>query len=168
MTYGACCPIAQEAAEQLQAFGIEMELIDVRTLIPFDLHGVILDSLRKTNRILFLDEDCPGGATAYMMQKVLEEQNGFAWLECAPRTLAAKEHRPAYGSDGDYFSKPNREQIFEAVYEIMHEVKSNPFPEIYVTEVEGRSCIMSVERLRRLQLQRQLRLRSTFAKQYGS
>ena len=122
VTYGACCPIAQEAAGQLQTFGIEMELIDVRTLIPFDVHGVIFDSLRKTNRILFLDEDCPGGATAYMMQKVLEEQNAFAWLDCAPRTLAAKEHRPAYGSDGDYFSKPNREQIFEAVYEIMHEV----------------------------------------------
>jgi 2-oxoisovalerate dehydrogenase E1 component len=123
-TYGACCPIAQEAAEQLQGVGIEMELIDVRTLMPFDLRGVILDSLRKTNRILFLDEDCPGGATAYMMQKVLEEQNGFSWLDCAPRTLAAKEHRPAYGSDGDYFSKPNREKIFEAVYAMMHE--SNP------------------------------------------
>jgi pyruvate/2-oxoglutarate/acetoin dehydrogenase E1 component len=105
-----------------------MELIDARTLIPFDVHGVIFDSLRKTNRILFLDEDCPGGATAYMMQKVLEEQNGFAWLECAPRTLAGKEHRPAYGSDGDYFSKPNREQIFEAVYEIMHEANPTRWP----------------------------------------
>jgi pyruvate/2-oxoglutarate/acetoin dehydrogenase E1 component/TPP-dependent pyruvate/acetoin dehydrogenase alpha subunit len=124
VTYGACCPIAQEAAEQLHTLGIEMELIDVRTLIPFDLHGVIFDSIRKTNRILFLDEDCPGGATAYMMQKVLEEQNGFPWLDGSPRTLAAKEHRPAYGSDGDYFSKPNREQIFEAVYAMMHE--SNP------------------------------------------
>ena len=128
VTYGACCLIAQEAAEQLQAFGIEMELIDVRTLIPFDVHGVICASLKKTNRILFLDEDCPGGATAYMMQKVLEEQNGFGWLECAPRTLTAKEHRPAYGSDGDYFSKPNREQIFEAVYEIMHEANPTRFP----------------------------------------
>jgi 2-oxoisovalerate dehydrogenase E1 component len=121
VTYGACCPIAQEAAEQLHSLEIETELIDVRTLIPFDLHGLILDSLRKTNRILFLDEDCPGGATAYMMQKALEEQNGFQWLDCAPRTLSAKEHRPAYGSDGDYFSKPNREQIFDAVYAMMHE-----------------------------------------------
>jgi pyruvate/2-oxoglutarate/acetoin dehydrogenase E1 component len=124
VTYGACCPIALEAAEQLHALEIEMELIDVRTLIPFDRHSLILDSLKKTNRILFLDEDCPGGATAYMMQKVIEEQNGFPWLDCAPRTLAAKEHRPAYGSDGDYFSKPNREQIFETVYAMMHE--SNP------------------------------------------
>ncbi|HTY62165.1 MAG TPA: thiamine pyrophosphate-dependent enzyme [Acidobacteriota bacterium] len=124
VTYGACCPIALEAAEQLHSLEIEMELIDVRTLIPFDRHSLILDSLKKTNRILFLDEDCPGGATAYMMQKVIEEQNGFPWLDCAPRTLAAKEHRPAYGSDGDYFSKPNREQIFETVYAMMHE--SNP------------------------------------------
>jgi 2-oxoisovalerate dehydrogenase E1 component len=130
VTYGACCPIALEAAEQLAAVGIEAELIDVRTLLPFDLHGRILDSLRKTNRILFLDEDCPGGATAYMMQKVIEEQGGYYWLDCAPRTLAAKEHRPAYGSDGDYFSKSNREQIFEAVYAIMHEANPIRFPKI--------------------------------------
>jgi 2-oxoisovalerate dehydrogenase E1 component len=130
VTYGACCPIAQDAAEQLAAVGIEAELIDVRTLLPFDLRGRILDSLRKTNRILFLDEDCPGGATAYMMQKVIEEQGGYHWLDCAPRTLAAKEHRPAYGSDGDYFSKSNREQIFEAVYGIMHEANPIRFPKI--------------------------------------
>ena len=112
---GLAVPIAQEAAEQLHEIGIEAEMIDVRTLLPFDMHGMIRDSLKKTNRILFLDEDCPGGATAYMMQKVIEEQGGYHWLDCAPRTLSAKEHRPAYGSDGDYFSKPNREQIFEAV-----------------------------------------------------
>jgi 2-oxoisovalerate dehydrogenase E1 component len=128
VTYGACCAIAQDAAELLTASGIEMELIDVRTLLPFDRYGMILDSLRRTNRILFLDEDCPGGATAYMMQKVIEEQGGYHWLDCAPRTLAAKEHRPAYGSDGDYFSKPNREQIFEAVYQIMHEANPVRFP----------------------------------------
>jgi pyruvate/2-oxoglutarate/acetoin dehydrogenase E1 component/TPP-dependent pyruvate/acetoin dehydrogenase alpha subunit len=128
VTYGACCAIAAEAAAQLHSVGIDMELIDARTLIPFDLDGVIFDSLRKTNRILFLDEDYPGGATAYMMQKVIEEQGGYHWLDCAPRTLAAKEHRPAYGSDGDYFSKPNREQIFEAVYDIMHEANPNRFP----------------------------------------
>jgi pyruvate/2-oxoglutarate/acetoin dehydrogenase E1 component len=124
VTYGACCPIAQEAAMQLHSVGIGMELIDVRTLIPFDLRGVILESLRKTSRILFLDEDCPGGATAYMMQQVLEEQGGFHWLDCAPRTLSATDHRPAYGSDGDYFSKPNSEQVFETAYAMMHE--SNP------------------------------------------
>jgi 2-oxoisovalerate dehydrogenase E1 component len=130
-TYGACCSIAEEAANQLQAIGIEVDLIDVRTLIPFDRYGVILDSLKKTNRILFLDEDYPGGATAYMMQKVLEEQAGYGWLDCAPRTLSAKEHRPAYGSDGDYFSKPNREQVFMAVYEIMHEVNPGRFPHFF-------------------------------------
>ncbi len=127
-TYGACCEIADEAAQQLQAIGIEAELIDVRTLIPFDLKGAIFQSLKKTSRILFLDEDCPGGATAYMMQKVLEEQGGYQWLDCAPRTLTAKEHRPAYGSDGDYFSKPNREQIFEAVCEMMNEADPKRFP----------------------------------------
>jgi 2-oxoisovalerate dehydrogenase E1 component len=127
-TYGACCSIALEAAEQLHDYGIEVELIDVRTLLPFDLRGVIAASLKKTNRILFLDEDCPGGATAYMMQKTLTEQNGFHWLDCAPRTLSAREHRPAYGTDGDYFSKPNREQIFEAVCEIMHEANPKRYP----------------------------------------
>ena len=128
VTYGACCTIASEAAEQLHEIGIEVELIDVRTLHPFDLHGLILESLKKTSRVLFLDEDCPGGTTAFLMQKVLEEQGGFHWLDSAPRTLSAAEHRPAYGSDGDYFSKPNREQITEAVYEIMHEANPRRFP----------------------------------------
>jgi 2-oxoisovalerate dehydrogenase E1 component len=127
-TYGACCAIAWEAAARLQDFGIEVELIDVQTLLPFDLKGVIVNSLKKTNRILFLDEDCPGGATAYMMQKVISDHGGFQWLDCAPRTLTAKEHRPAYGSDGDYFSKPNREQIFEAVCEVMHEANPRRYP----------------------------------------
>lgn len=131
VTYGACCAIAQQAAELMAASGIEAELIDVRTLLPFDRYGVILDSVRKTSRVLFLDEDCPGGATAFMMQKVIEEQGGYQWLDCAPRTLAAKQHRPAYGSDGDYFSKPNREQIYEAVYGIMHEANPAQFPKIY-------------------------------------
>jgi 2-oxoisovalerate dehydrogenase E1 component len=131
VTYGACCAIAQDAARQLASVGIDVELIDVRTLLPFDRPGIILDSLRKTSRILFLDEDYPGGATAFMMQKVLEEQRGYYWLDCAPRTLAAKEHRPAYGSDGDYFSKSNREQIFEAVYGIMHEANPVGFPKIF-------------------------------------
>lgn len=129
-TYGACCPIAMEAADQLSGVGIEVELIDVRTLLPFDLRGVIGESLKKTNRILFLDEDYPGGATAFMMQKVLEEQGGYQWLDEAPRTLAAKEHRPAAGSDGDYFSKPNREQIFRAVYEMVRASRPSRFPTI--------------------------------------
>ena len=109
VTYGACCRIALEAAEKLAEVGIEIEVIDVQTLLPFDLHGRIVESLKKTSRVLFLDEDVPGGGTAYMMQKVVEEQGGYHWLDSEPRTLAAKEHRPSYGSDGDYFSKPNRE-----------------------------------------------------------
>jgi pyruvate/2-oxoglutarate/acetoin dehydrogenase E1 component len=121
VTYGACCRIVLEAAQKLAEVGIETEVVDVQTLLPFDLPGRILESLQKTNRIVFVDEDVPGGATAYMMQKVLEEQGGYHWLDAEPRTLSAKEHRPSYGSDGDYFSKPSRESIFEAVYELMHE-----------------------------------------------
>jgi pyruvate/2-oxoglutarate/acetoin dehydrogenase E1 component/TPP-dependent pyruvate/acetoin dehydrogenase alpha subunit len=131
VTYGACCRIALEAAEKLAEVGIEIEVIDVQTLLPFDLHGRIVESLKKTSRVLFLDEDVPGGGTAYMMQKVVEEQGGYRWLDSEPRTLAAKEHRPSYGSDGDYFSKPNRETIFEAVYELMHEAKPGEFPIFY-------------------------------------
>ena len=131
VTYGACCRIALEAAQKLAEMGIETEVIDVQTLLPFDLHGRIAQSLKKTNRILFLDEDVPGGGTAYMMQKVLEEQGGYHWLDSEPRTLAAKEHRPSYGSDGDYYSKPNRESIFEAVYELMYEADPRAFPIFY-------------------------------------
>ncbi len=131
VTYGACCAIADEAATLLSGVGIEIELIDVRTLLPFDLGGVIVESLRKTSRVLFVDEDAPGGATAYMLQQVIERQGGYEWLDAAPRTLPAREHRPPYGSDGDYFSKPNREQIFEAVYDLMHEADPGRFPLFY-------------------------------------
>jgi 2-oxoisovalerate dehydrogenase E1 component len=131
VTYGAGCRIALEAARQLAEVGIEIEVIDVQTLLPFDLHSRIVESLQKTNRILFVDEDVPGGTTAYMMRQVLERQSGFAWLDSAPRTLSGKEHRPSYGSDGDYYSKPNRESVFEAVYEIMHEADPESFPIFY-------------------------------------
>ncbi len=131
VTYGACCRIALAAAEQLAGAGIEVEVIDVQTLLPFDLPGVIGDSLKRTHRIFFLDEDVPGGATAYMMQEVLEQQRGYHWLDAEPRTLAATEHRPAYGSDGDYWSKPNAEQIFQTVYELMHEAEPERFPIFY-------------------------------------
>jgi len=131
VTYGACCRIALEAAERLARVGIDTEILDVQTLLPFDRHARIVESLKKTNRILFLDEDVPGGGTAYMMQQVLERQGGYHWLDAEPRTLAAKEHRPAYGSDGDYWSKPNRETVFEAVYELMHEVAPGRFPIFY-------------------------------------
>ena len=131
VTYGACCDIALEAATLLETAGIQIELIDVQTLLPFDLHSAIVESVKKTNRVLFLDEDCPGGGTAYMMQEVLERQGGYAWLDVAPGTLSAAPHRPAYGSDGDYFSKPNREQIVEVVYSIMREADPERFKEIF-------------------------------------
>jgi pyruvate/2-oxoglutarate/acetoin dehydrogenase E1 component/TPP-dependent pyruvate/acetoin dehydrogenase alpha subunit len=128
VTYGACCRIALDAAELLAKVGIEIEIVDVQTLLPFDRASVIGRSLQKTNRVLFLDEDVPGGATAYMLQQALEVQGGYAWLDERPRTLSGAEHRPAYGSDGDYFSKPNRDTVFEAVYELMHEADPKRFP----------------------------------------
>jgi pyruvate/2-oxoglutarate/acetoin dehydrogenase E1 component/TPP-dependent pyruvate/acetoin dehydrogenase alpha subunit len=128
VTYGACCRIALEAAEKLSAVGIDAEVIDIQTLLPFDQHGRILESLKKTSRILFVDEDVPGGTTAYMYQQVLEVQGGYYWLDSPARTLPSKPHRPAYGSDGDYFSKPNAEAIFEAVYEMMNEADPSRYP----------------------------------------
>ncbi len=131
VTYGACCRIALEASEQLSQVGIETEVIDVQTLLPFDLHGCILESLKKTSHILFVDEDVPGGATAYMFQEVIEKQGGYYWLDSEPTTLSGTQHRPAYGSDGDYWSKPNAETIFEAVYDKMHEVDPTAYPIFY-------------------------------------
>ncbi|MGH9464241.1 MAG: alpha-ketoacid dehydrogenase subunit alpha/beta [Thermoanaerobaculia bacterium] len=128
VTYGACCRIALEAAELLVRLGGEAEVIDVQTLLPFDREGCIAASLRRTGRIVFVDEDAPGGASAYMLQQVLEEQGGFAWLDGAPVTVSARAHRPAYGSDGDYFSKPNREDILEAAYGLLHESDPRRFP----------------------------------------
>lgn len=130
VTYGACCRIALDAAEKLSKVGIEAEVIDVQSLLPFDIHGKIVESLKKTSRILFVDEDVPGGTTAYMLQKVIEEQGGYYHLDSAPRTLPGAEHRPAYGNDGDYWSKPNAEAIFDAVYEMMHEVSPTEYPKI--------------------------------------
>ncbi len=130
VTYGACCRLALGAAEKLSAVGVETEVIDVQSLLPFDIHSSIVTSLQKTGRILFLDEDVPGGATAYMMQEVLEKQGGYYWLDSPPKTLSAAPHRPAYGSDGDYWSKPNPETIFQAVYGMMHEASPSSFPAI--------------------------------------
>lgn len=131
VTYGSCCRIAMEAVKQLAEADISVELIDVQTLLPFDLNHSIVESLKKTNRLLVLDEDVPGGASAYILQKVLEEQAGYKFLDTEPRTLAAKEHRPAYGSDGDYFSKPSADDVYDAVYEMMHESNPGKFPRIY-------------------------------------
>lgn len=131
VTYGATVAIALEAAQILRQVGIEAEVLDVRTLLPFDVDGRILQSLKKTSRILFLDEDVPGGTTAYMMQQVIEKQGGFWWLDDEPRTLSAKAHRPSYGTDGNYFSKPNVEEVFETVYEMMHEAEPGTYPIFY-------------------------------------
>ncbi len=131
VTYGACCRIVLEAAERLRQAGVDAEVVDVQSLLPFDVHGHVLESLKKTSRIVFIDEDVPGGATAYMLQEVIEKQGGYAWLDSPPRTLSAKPHRPAYGSDGDYWSKPNAEQVFETAYEIMHEVDPTRYPLFY-------------------------------------
>ena len=130
VTYGSCCRVALRAADQLARAGIEVEVIDVQSLLPFDVHGTIVESLKKTNRILFVDEDVPGGGTAYMLQQVIERQGGYPYLDSAPKTLCAEEHRPAYGSDGDYFSLPNAESIFDAVYKIMSEADPQKYPKI--------------------------------------
>lgn len=131
VTYGSCCKIAQEAAKHLAEMNISVELIDAQTLLPFDTEHSIVESLKKTNRVLFLDEDVPGGASAYMMQQVVEGQMGYYHLDSQPRTLSAKAHRPAYGSDGDYFSKPNVEDVVEAVYSIMNESDPESYPALY-------------------------------------
>jgi pyruvate/2-oxoglutarate/acetoin dehydrogenase E1 component/TPP-dependent pyruvate/acetoin dehydrogenase alpha subunit len=121
VSYGSTLRIISEAAESLDKMNISCEIIDVQTLLPFDIHHSILDSLKKTNRIVFIDEDVPGGASAFMFNKVMEEQGGYRWLDVAPRTLTAKEHRPSYGSDGDYFSKPNVEDVIKVAMEMMEE-----------------------------------------------
>ena len=131
VTYGSMCRIVMAAAEQLEKIGISCEIVDVQTLLPFDLEHKILDSIKKTNRVLFADEDVPGGATAYMMQKVIDEQDAYQWLDSKPACISAKAHRPAYASDGDYFSKPNEEDLFDKVYEIMREANPQKFPAIY-------------------------------------
>ena len=131
VTYGSCVREAQMGMELLKPYGVSVELIDVQTLLPFDLEKTIVQSLKKTNRIIFMDEDMPGGATAFMMKKVLEDQKGYFYLDHPPITLTAKPHRPPYGSDGDYFSKPNPEDVFEAVYQIMHENDPDEFPHFF-------------------------------------
>lgn len=128
VTYGACCRVALEAAALLDRVNIDVEVVDVQTLLPFDCHGRILESLKKTNRILFVDEDVPGGTSAYMLQEVIEKQGGYHWLDSEPRTLPGQPHRPAYGTDGDYWSKPNVEQIFDVVYDLMNEVDPARYP----------------------------------------
>jgi pyruvate/2-oxoglutarate/acetoin dehydrogenase E1 component len=121
VSYGSVLRIIQEAADILEEVDIHCEIIDIQTLLPFDVHHSILSSLKKTNRIVFIDEDVPGGAAGYMFNKVLEEQGGYRWLDVAPRTITGKAHRPGYGTDGDYFSKPNTEQIVDVIRQMMAE-----------------------------------------------
>ena len=121
VSYGSTLRVVQAAADMLEAFDISCEIVDVQTLLPFDIHHKILDSLKKTNRIVFVDEDVPGGGAAYMFNMVMEEQGGYRYLDATPRTITAKAHRAAYGSDGDYFSKPNAEEIEAVIKEIMKE-----------------------------------------------
>lgn len=131
VTYGSMCRIVMEAATQLEEVGIKAEVIDVQSLLPFDVNHLIVESIKKTNRVIFADEDVPGGASAFMMQEVLDKQDAYRWLDSAPKAVSAQAHRPAYASDGDYFSKPNTETIFDAVYEIMHEAKPTLYPKLY-------------------------------------
>jgi 2-oxoisovalerate dehydrogenase E1 component len=128
ITYGSCIRIAQEGINLLNEKGISVELIDVQSLLPFDVNHEIVESLKKTNKVVFMDEDVKGGATGFIMQKVLEEQGGYKHLDSAPRTLTSQDHRPAYGTDGDYFSKSNAEELFELVYGMMNEYNPSIYP----------------------------------------
>ena len=131
VSYGSTLRIVQEAARELLQVGIDIEIIDIQSLLPFDIKQETVASVKKTNRLLIVDEDVPGGASAYLLQEIIENQDGYQYLDSKPATLSAKAHRPAYGSDGDYFSKPSAEDIFEKVYEIMHEAYPNKYKSLY-------------------------------------
>ena len=131
VSYGSTLRIVEQAAKELLEIGIDCEIIDAQSLLPFDIQHDCAKSVAKTNRLLIIDEDVPGGASAYLLQQIVEEQKAYQYLDSAPQTLASKAHRPAYGTDGDYFSKPSAEDIFEKVYAIMHEAKPNKYPSLY-------------------------------------
>ncbi len=130
VTYGSCVRIAQEAIGFFEELDISIELIDIQTLLPFDIHHIIVESIKKTGRLVLLDEDVPGGGTAYMMQQIVEKQQAFKYLDAPPITISAKEHRTAYGSDGDYFCKPNAEDVFKVIYSIMNEINPDYYPDL--------------------------------------
>jgi pyruvate/2-oxoglutarate/acetoin dehydrogenase E1 component len=131
VTYGSTWRLVMEAAQELLIMGISAEVIDVQSLLPFDINHLILESVKKTNRLVFIDEDVPGGATAFMMQKVVDDQKAYLHLDTPPSTISAKSHRPAYGTDGDYFSKPSCDDIVERVYELMHESNPKQYPKLF-------------------------------------
>ena len=131
VSYGSTLRIVEQAAKELLEAGIDCEIIDAQSLLPFDINQDCVKSIMKTNRLLIVDEDVPGGASAYLLQQIIDEQNGYQYLDSQPQTLASRAHRPAYGTDGDYFSKPSAEDIFEKVYAIMHEAKPDKYPSLY-------------------------------------
>ena len=128
VTYGSSCRIAEDACNELEKIGISVELIDVQTLLPFDTNHMIVESVKKTNKVVFLDEDVPSGATSYMMQQIIENQEAYKYLDTEPISIASKEHRPAYGTDGDYFSKPNVDEVFNRIYDLMHNYNPEKYP----------------------------------------
>jgi pyruvate/2-oxoglutarate/acetoin dehydrogenase E1 component len=130
VSYGSTLRIVEVAARELEEVGIDVEVIDVQSLIPFDLNHDISKSIAKTNRLLIVDEDVPGGASAYILTEILKQNNAYEFLDSKPETLTAKAHRPAYGSDGDYFSKPSKEDVFEAAYGILHESDPSSYPKL--------------------------------------
>jgi pyruvate/2-oxoglutarate/acetoin dehydrogenase E1 component len=131
VSYGSTLRIVEQAVKELMEIGIDAEIIDAQSLLPFDINHDVLKSITKTNRLLIIDEDVPGGASAYLLQQIVDEQNGYNFLDSKPQTLTAKAHRPSYGTDGDYFSKPSTEDVFEKVYAMMHEAKPSQFPSLY-------------------------------------
>ena len=131
VSYGSTFNLCQQATSALEEMNISVELIDVQTLLPFDVNHLIAESLKKTNRLLIIDEDVSSGASAYILDKIMVEQGGYYHLDSKPITLTAKDHRPAYGTDGDYFSKPSIDDIIETTYSIMHEVNPKKFPSLY-------------------------------------
>lgn len=130
VSYGSTLRIVLQVAQELKEVGIDVEVIDAQSLLPFDIHHDVLKSVQKTNRLLVIDEDVPGGCSAYLIQEIVEKQGAYQFLDSAPQTITAKAHRPAYATDGDYFSKPNAEDIFEKIYSIMHEVNPADFPKL--------------------------------------
>jgi pyruvate/2-oxoglutarate/acetoin dehydrogenase E1 component len=131
VSYGSTLRLVEQAANELESVGISAEIIDIQSLLPFDINHDIVKSVAKTNRLLVIDEDVPGGASAYILQEIVENQNAYQYLDSAPQTLASKAHRPAYGTDGDYFSKPSAEDIFEKVYAMMNEANPTKYPSLY-------------------------------------
>ncbi|MCL4151262.1 UNVERIFIED_CONTAM: hypothetical protein GTU68_008409 [Idotea baltica] len=130
VSYGSTLRIVEQAAKELLEVGIDAEVIDAQTLLPFDIEHKVVESVKKTNRLLIIDEDVPGGCSAYLLNEIVEKQNAYKYLDSAPQTLTAKAHRPAYGTDGDYFSKPNTEDIFEKVYAIINEASPENYPSL--------------------------------------